>query len=74
LIRDTGSLPLKPKVNIQSLLARIKTEGISEAQKESDAIRGRAQAQASEMLRRAEMEVLNTREGFEAALCLRWPA
>ena len=70
---------MKPEVNIQSLLARIKTEGISEAQKEAeaileqaraeaDAIRDRAQAQASEMLRRAEREVLNTREGFEAAM------
>ncbi len=70
---------MKPEVNIQSLLARIKTEGISEAQKEAeailkranaeaDAIRDRAQKQASELLRQAEMEVRNTREGFEAAM------
>jgi V/A-type H+-transporting ATPase subunit E len=70
---------VKPEVNIQSLLARIKSEGISEAQKEAeailvqaraeaDAIRDRAQAQASEMLQRAEREVRNTREGFEAAM------
>jgi V/A-type H+-transporting ATPase subunit E len=70
---------VKPEVNIQSLLERIKTEGISEAQKEAeailvqaraeaDAIRDRAQAQASELLRQAELEVRNTREGFEAAM------
>jgi V/A-type H+-transporting ATPase subunit E len=70
---------LKPEVHIQSLLERIKTEGISEARKEAeaildqaraeaDAIRARAQTQARELLRQAEMEVRDTRAGFEAAM------
>ena len=70
---------MKPEVNLQSLLARIKSEGISEAQKEAeaileqaraeaDAIRDRARAQASESLQQAEIEVRNSRAGFERAM------
>jgi V/A-type H+-transporting ATPase subunit E len=70
---------LKPEVNIQALLERIKNEGIAEARKEAeaivaqaraeaDAIRAQARAQASELLQEAENDVERSRAGFEAAM------
>ena len=70
---------MKPEANIQALLERIKTEGISEARKEAEAIleqarseaeviREQARAEANELLRQAENDVRRTRAGFEAAM------